>query len=133
MTPRTNELDETLRAQLCAWMDGELPADETRFFERRLASDPALRAAWERMQLASACLKGHAFRPMPNALAEGVAAALAARRAGIRTFILPRKNERDMMEIPKHLRQDIEFVLVDRIDDVLSVALLPPNRAMEEF
>lgn len=78
MTPRTNELDETLRAQLCAWMDGELPADETRFFERRLASDPALRAAWERMQLASACLKGHAFRPMPNALAEGVAAALAA-------------------------------------------------------
>ena len=59
--------------------------------------------------------------------------ALAARRAGIRTFILPRKNERDMMEIPKHLRQDIEFVLVDRIDDVLSVALLPPNRAMEEF
>ncbi len=59
--------------------------------------------------------------------------ALAARRAGIRTFILPRKNERDMMEIPKHLRQDIEFVLVERIDDVLAVALLPPNRTAEEF
>lgn len=78
MTPRTNELDETIRAQLCAWMDGELPADEARFLERRLATDAALRATWERMQLASACLKGQAFRPMPNALADGVAAALAA-------------------------------------------------------
>lgn len=78
MTPRTNELDETIRAQLCAWMDGELPADETRFLERRLATDSALRATWERMQLASACLKGHAFRPMPNALADGVAAALSS-------------------------------------------------------
>lgn len=78
MTPQPNELDETIRAQLCAWMDGELPADEARFLERRLATDAALRATWERMQLASACLKGHAFRPMPSALAEGVAAALAS-------------------------------------------------------
>lgn len=78
MTPRTNELDETIRAQLCAWMDGELPADEARFLERRLATDTELRRAWERMQLASACLKGHAFRPMPEAMAEGVAAALAS-------------------------------------------------------
>lgn len=51
--------------------------------------------------------------------------ALAARRAGIRTFILPRKNERDLMEIPKHLRQDVKFVFADRIDDVIKVALLP--------
>jgi len=59
--------------------------------------------------------------------------ALAARRAGIRTFILPRKNERDMMEIPKHLRQDIDFVLVDRIDEVLAAALMSAGRATEEF
>lgn len=49
--------------------------------------------------------------------------ALAARRAGIHTFILPRKNERDLMEIPKNLRQDVHFVLVDRIEEVLEVAL----------
>jgi ATP-dependent Lon protease len=52
--------------------------------------------------------------------------ALAARRAGTRTFILPRKNERDLLDIPKHLRQDVDFVLVDRIEEVLEAALLPP-------
>lgn len=59
--------------------------------------------------------------------------ALAARRAGIRTFILPRKNERDLLEIPKNLRQDVKFVLVDRIEEVLEVALMPPNSSGEEF
>jgi ATP-dependent Lon protease len=59
--------------------------------------------------------------------------ALAARRAGIRTFILPRKNERDLLDIPKHLRQDVKFVLVDRIEEVLAVALLPPAAQEEAF
>ncbi|HNS40167.1 MAG TPA: magnesium chelatase domain-containing protein, partial [Promineifilum sp.] len=58
--------------------------------------------------------------------------ALAARRAGIRTFILPRKNERDLMEIPKHLRQDMKFVLVDRIDDVVKVVLQPSDGGQRE-
>ncbi len=58
--------------------------------------------------------------------------ALAARRAGIGRFILPRKNERDLLDIPKHLRQDVEFILVDRVDDVLAAALLP-NGAPEEY
>ncbi len=59
--------------------------------------------------------------------------ALAARRAGIRTFILPRKNERDLLEIPQHLRQDVEFVFVDRIEEVLAAALMPAAGSMEEF
>lgn len=50
--------------------------------------------------------------------------ALAARRAGIKTFILPHKNERDLEEIPKKLRQDLNFVLVKRMEDVLEVALM---------
>ncbi len=54
--------------------------------------------------------------------------ALAARRAGIRIFILPRKNERDLMEIPKHLRQDIKFILVDRLDEIIEVALRPAGK-----
>ncbi len=49
--------------------------------------------------------------------------ALAARRAGIETFILPQKNERDLEEIPKRLRQDVKFVLAKRMEDVLQVAL----------
>jgi ATP-dependent Lon protease len=52
--------------------------------------------------------------------------ALAARRAGIKTFVLPRKNKSDLQEIPKKLRQDIQFVLVDHVDDVLEVVLGPP-------
>lgn len=71
-----NEHDDKLSEQLCAWMDGELSADEARFLERRLAHDPALRAKWERLQLASACLKGQALRPMPATLVQGVAMAL---------------------------------------------------------
>jgi anti-sigma factor RsiW len=70
-------LDEKICEQISAWMDGELPADEARFLERRLANEPDLRARWQRMQLASSCLKGHAFRPMPSALSARVAAAIA--------------------------------------------------------
>ena len=50
--------------------------------------------------------------------------ALAARRAGVKTFILPRKNERDLETIPEKLRQDLKFVLVDRADEALQVALV---------
>ncbi len=57
--------------------------------------------------------------------------ALAARRAGIRTFILPRKSERDLLDIPQHLRQDVRFVLVDRIEDVLAEALAPAKESQE--
>jgi ATP-dependent Lon protease len=49
--------------------------------------------------------------------------ALAARRAGVKTFIMPRKNESDLQTIPEKLRQDLEFVLVDRAGEVLDAAL----------
>ncbi len=49
--------------------------------------------------------------------------ALAARRAGIKTFILPQKNESDLENIPKKLRQDLNFVFVSRMSEVLGVAL----------
>ncbi len=68
--------DKTLQEQLCAWMDGELPADEARFLQRRLQNDPALRAQWERWQLASACLRGQPVRTMPADLCDRVAAAI---------------------------------------------------------
>jgi anti-sigma factor RsiW len=71
-------LDRELLEHLCAWMDGELPADEARFLQRRLDNDPALRAQWERWQLASACLRGQPVRTMPAGLCDRVAAAVAA-------------------------------------------------------
>jgi ATP-dependent Lon protease len=49
--------------------------------------------------------------------------ALAAQRNGVRCVIAPRENERDVDEIPEPLRSRIEFVWVDRVEEVLEQAL----------
>ncbi len=49
--------------------------------------------------------------------------ALAAGRAGIKRVILPRENEADLEELPPETQQELSFVLVDSIEDVLAVAL----------
>jgi ATP-dependent Lon protease len=57
---------------------------------------------------------------------------LAAHRAGLRCIIAPRENRRDLEEIPSRVRKQMEFVFVDHMDQVLSVALKPdvqPERA----
>ena len=48
---------------------------------------------------------------------------LAARRAGILRVILPRENEKDLRELPEHVRAEMEFILVERIEDVLAAAV----------
>lgn len=55
--------------------------------------------------------------------------ALAARRAGIATFIMPSKNVNDLHEIPKKLKQGLKFVQVDRMNEVLEASLLPSTSA----
>ncbi|HLY65017.1 MAG TPA: endopeptidase La, partial [Chloroflexota bacterium] len=50
---------------------------------------------------------------------------LAAHRQGIRKFILPKKNKKDLTEIPKDVIRDMTFIWVDEMDDVLPMALLP--------
>jgi ATP-dependent Lon protease len=45
---------------------------------------------------------------------------LAGHRAGLRTIILPRRNEPHTEEIPEDIRAQIEFVYADTIDDVLN-------------
>jgi ATP-dependent Lon protease len=49
--------------------------------------------------------------------------ALAAGRAGITTFILPKRNEPDLEDLPESLKENMKFVLVDNMDDVLRAAL----------
>ena len=49
---------------------------------------------------------------------------LAAFRAGIKTIILPDRNEKDLAEIPKALRRKIRCVTAKNMSDVLQVALL---------
>ena len=50
---------------------------------------------------------------------------LAAHRAGIRTVILPRRNERDVEDVPEELRRQLTFGFVDDADEVLRQALTP--------
>lgn len=49
---------------------------------------------------------------------------LAAHRVGIRTVLLPAENERDLEEIPHNIRKEMNFVLVEHMDDVLRHALV---------
>jgi ATP-dependent Lon protease len=48
---------------------------------------------------------------------------LAARRAGIRTMIIPKENEKDLDDIPKYLRKDMQFIFATTMDDVILTAL----------
>jgi len=49
---------------------------------------------------------------------------LAARRAGVRTVILPKRNEKNLLEdVPKHLRETMIFHLVGSVEEVLDLAL----------
>ncbi len=50
---------------------------------------------------------------------------LAAHRAGIAVFLLPRRNERDLREVDREILDRIEVVPVDTVDEVLERALLP--------
>jgi ATP-dependent Lon protease len=50
---------------------------------------------------------------------------LAAHRAGVKTVLVPKDNEKDLEEIPEHVRRKLRFVLVDQMDQVLAEALLP--------
>jgi ATP-dependent Lon protease len=48
---------------------------------------------------------------------------LAARRAGIRRVILPRDNQKDLRELPEPVRQEIEFIFAERVEEVLAAAI----------
>ena len=52
---------------------------------------------------------------------------LAARRAGIKRVILPALNERDLDDLPPELRNELQYSLVDNIDQVLAIALEKPG------
>ncbi|MEW6325058.1 MAG: endopeptidase La [Nitrospirota bacterium] len=48
---------------------------------------------------------------------------LAAKRAGIKTVLLPERNRKDLDEVPKHVRRGLQLTLVETMDDVLRSAL----------
>jgi ATP-dependent Lon protease len=48
---------------------------------------------------------------------------LAAHRAGLNTVILPKRNARDLDDVPEEIRKAMQFIMVDRIDEAIDVGL----------
>lgn len=53
---------------------------------------------------------------------------MAARRANIRTVIIPKENERDLEEIDQTVRSALQFIIADHLDDILDDVLCLPNK-----
>lgn len=59
---------------------------------------------------------------------------LAAHRAGIKRVILPKDNEKDLMDIPKDVQDELQFILVESIEDVMKETIgieLPKPEILE--
>ncbi|MBS0396634.1 MAG: endopeptidase La, partial [Proteobacteria bacterium] len=50
---------------------------------------------------------------------------VAAARAGIRTVLLPRRNRKDLEDVPASVRREVEFQFVERVDELIRLALAP--------
>jgi ATP-dependent Lon protease len=66
---------------------------------------------------------------------------LAAHRAGLKVVMLPQKNMKDLVDVPKRVRTDLKIIPVEHMDQVLEVALYPepvmppprPRKRQEEM
>lgn len=47
---------------------------------------------------------------------------LAAHRAGVKRVILPKRNEKDLEELPANVRSDLDFVLTRNLEEVLNAS-----------
>ncbi|MBL8533878.1 MAG: endopeptidase La [Betaproteobacteria bacterium] len=56
---------------------------------------------------------------------------LAALRAGIETVMLPRRNEKDLTDVPAEAKERLRFVFLDRVEEALDVALEPGEAPAE--
>jgi len=52
---------------------------------------------------------------------------LAAKRMGIKKIIIPKRNKKDLEDIPKYIKKDMEFAFAETMDDVLKVVLKKAN------
>ena len=56
---------------------------------------------------------------------------LAALRAGTKTVIVPKENEKDLEDIPNNVKEELELIFVDNVDEVLKIALTKPLMPIE--
>ncbi len=52
---------------------------------------------------------------------------LAAHRAGLKTVMLPKDNERDLEDVPQIVKDDIDFIFIEHADEAINLALLMPE------
>ncbi len=57
---------------------------------------------------------------------------LAAHRAGLKTVIFPKRNDADLEDVPEDVRQEMTFVQVETVDEVLAHALTPKTETAED-
>ncbi len=57
---------------------------------------------------------------------------LAAQRAGVKKMILPMAVEKDLIDIPKKIKNEMQFIFVEDINEVFQHAMLPPSRARKK-
>jgi len=50
---------------------------------------------------------------------------LAAHRAGFTTVIIPKKNDKDLVDVPKSAKRDLKIILVERMEEVIDAAMSP--------
>jgi ATP-dependent Lon protease len=50
---------------------------------------------------------------------------LAAHRVGLKTVILPKRNMKDLVDVPKRVRKDLKILPVEHVDQVLEISLMP--------
>jgi ATP-dependent Lon protease len=53
---------------------------------------------------------------------------IAAHRMGLRTIILPRRNEQDIADVPDEIKKKMTFIYVDTVDEVIEAALVPAKK-----
>lgn len=59
---------------------------------------------------------------------------LAAHRSGLKSVIIPEKNKKDLAEVPKKVKDDLQIVCVSHMDEVLKIALEPaPEKKEKKF
>jgi ATP-dependent Lon protease len=54
---------------------------------------------------------------------------LAAHRSGVKTVILPSRNEADLEDLPEEVRKDIHFIFAETVEEVINAALDVPVKA----
>jgi len=57
---------------------------------------------------------------------------LAAHRSGLKTVILPKRNEADLEDLPEEVLEEIKFIFVDTVDQVIQAALEPESKKQKK-